>query len=157
MQQVTRVVWLYCHLVPCLGCLCTLFFLCRVAVLEGGFPAWVAAKGAVTTESITDEEVNVASEAAATAVAAAFPAKLDQNLVKSMAQVREALNTEVQILDARSSGRFKGIAPEPRPELPSGAMPGGLPPIPIATAVPEEELGSSYGKDVASVRTQSCA
>ncbi len=33
---------------------------------------------------------------------------------------------EVQILDARSRGRWAGSAPEPRPGLPSGHMPGSL-------------------------------
>ena len=31
---------------------------------------------------------------------------------------------EIQILDARPEGRFKGTDPEPRPGLPSGHMPG---------------------------------
>jgi len=33
---------------------------------------------------------------------------------------------EIQILDARSSGRWKGTDPEPRPGLPSGHMPGSI-------------------------------
>lgn len=38
-----------------------------------------------------------------------------------------------QILDARSYGRWSGIAPEPRPGLPSGHIPGSI-------SVPVEEL-----------------
>lgn len=40
---------------------------------------------------------------------------------------------EIQILDARPEGRFKGTDPEPRPGLPSGHMPG-------ARSVPFPEL-----------------
>ena len=40
---------------------------------------------------------------------------------------------EIQILDARSKGRFDGTEPEPRPGLSSGHMPG-------ATSVPFQEL-----------------
>ena len=31
-----------------------------------------------------------------------------------------------QVVDARSSGRFQGTEPEPRPGLPSGHIPGSL-------------------------------
>ncbi|KAI9871805.1 MAG: hypothetical protein M1823_008339, partial [Watsoniomyces obsoletus] len=40
---------------------------------------------------------------------------------------------EIQILDARSKGRWEGIDPEPRPGLKSGHMPG-------STSVPFQEL-----------------
>jgi thiosulfate/3-mercaptopyruvate sulfurtransferase len=43
------------------------------------------------------------------------------------------LASGAQVLDARSAGRFAGTAPEPRPGLPSGHMPG-------ATSVPFTEL-----------------
>ena len=54
---------------------------------------------------------------------------------------------EVQILDARPSGRFNGTDPEPRPGLPSGHMPGSINiPFPemldsqTKTLLPAEEL-----------------
>ena len=40
--------------------------------------------------------------------------------------VLAALGTNTQIIDARPSDRFAGIAPEPRPECRSGHMPGAL-------------------------------
>lgn len=40
---------------------------------------------------------------------------------------------EIQILDARSKGRWEGSEPEPRPGLPSGHMPG-------STCIPFQEL-----------------
>lgn len=103
-------------------------------VLKGGFPAWVAAEGEVTAEPVDDAAVAVASDAAAAAVAASYPAQLDKGLVKNMADVAEALQGGVQLVDARSSGRFKGNAPEPRPDIPSGAMPGELLSLPVVVS-----------------------
>jgi thiosulfate/3-mercaptopyruvate sulfurtransferase len=42
------------------------------------------------------------------------------------------------VLDARAAGRFKGTAPEPRPGLPSGHMPG-------AANIPFNELFAADG------------
>ena len=104
-------------------------WVCSVYVLEGGFPAWEAAEGPVAADAVDDAAVSLASDAAAAAVAAAYPAQLDKRLVTSMAEVTEHLNLkDAQLIDARSSGRFKGVAPEPRPDLPSGAMPGAQSP-----------------------------
>ena len=59
--------------------------------------------------------------------------ELDKNRVVSFEEVRELAkdhNKEgkegVQILDARSEGRWKGTEPEPRPGLPSGHIPGSV-------------------------------
>ena len=35
-------------------------------------------------------------------------------------------NKNFQVLDARSNERFRGVAPEPRPDIPSGHMPGSI-------------------------------
>jgi len=64
---------------------------------------------------------------------AAFHAKLDENALRSFAQINELIADGGQILDARSSGRFTGVLPEPRPGLSSGHMPG-------ATNTPYTEL-----------------
>lgn len=82
-------------------------------------------------------DASEASEAAASAVSTAaaaasstsgsmsYPAKLQADKVKSMAQVKEALAAgDWQVVDARSLGRFAGKDPEPRASLPSGHMPG---------------------------------
>lgn len=50
---------------------------------------------------------------------------MQEALVRSAEQV--AANIEGQqegVVDARSPGRFEGIAPEPRPGIPSGHIPG---------------------------------
>lgn len=120
----------------------------RAVVLKGGLPAWVAAGGEVTEELVDDAAVTVASDAAAAAVAASYPAQLNQGLVKSMAEVTEALNGDVQLVDARSSGRFKGTAPEPRPEIPSGGMPGVLQPKPLLSVADARE---SHWQQVAAI------
>ena len=64
---------------------------------------------------------------------ASFHAKLDHNAVKSFIQIQQMIAEHTQILDARSAGRFSGNAPEPRPGIGSGHMPG-------ATSVPFTEL-----------------
>jgi thiosulfate/3-mercaptopyruvate sulfurtransferase len=64
---------------------------------------------------------------------ATFDAKLDESAVRSFAEVQQMIAAKGQILDARSAGRFAGTAPEPRPGISSGHMPG-------ATSVPFTEL-----------------
>jgi thiosulfate/3-mercaptopyruvate sulfurtransferase len=56
-----------------------------------------------------------------------FKARKDADLVASLATVRAALASgSAQVVDARSAERFLGQAPEPRPGLRSGHMPGAL-------------------------------
>jgi thiosulfate/3-mercaptopyruvate sulfurtransferase len=57
----------------------------------------------------------------------------DADAVSDLAHMERLLATHGQILDARSAGRFAGTAPEPRPGIPSGHMPG-------ATSVPFTDL-----------------
>jgi thiosulfate/3-mercaptopyruvate sulfurtransferase len=84
-----------------------------VAVLDGGLPAWRDAGGAV-----------VAGPAAA-AVPGDFVARLQPARIADLEQVRAALSDpHVRVLDARSTGRFTGRDPEPRPGLRGGHMPG---------------------------------
>ena len=80
---------------------------CRVAVLDGGLPKWQAEGRPVETGEVTGG-------------AGDFEAKLREELVCSLDAVRKA----PLVLDARSSARFRGDAPEPRPGLSSGHMPG---------------------------------
>ncbi len=54
-----------------------------------------------------------------------FNAVMDTGAVAMVADVQMALGDEnVQVVDARSAGRFAGTDPEPRPGLRSGHMPG---------------------------------
>lgn len=87
-----------------------------VAVVDGGFPAWIAAGGPVETGELP------AAPAAGSFTAAPDPARL-----RDAATVLAALNGKTaQVLDARSAPRFTGTEPDPRPGLRAGAMPGAL-------------------------------
>jgi thiosulfate/3-mercaptopyruvate sulfurtransferase len=86
----------------------------RVAVLDGGFPRWLA------------EGRPVASGEAAPRPRR-FSARLRRRLVRDLASVRGNLKIRrEQVLDARSRGRFTGTEPEPRAGLRSGHIPGSL-------------------------------
>jgi thiosulfate/3-mercaptopyruvate sulfurtransferase len=64
---------------------------------------------------------------------ATFHASLNRAAVKNFSEIQQLIAGPAQILDARSSARFTGAAPEPRAGIPSGHMPG-------ATSVPFTEL-----------------
>ncbi|MEZ5892206.1 MAG: sulfurtransferase [Parvularculaceae bacterium] len=84
----------------------------RVAVLDGGLPAWIAAGGATTTA--------IPEPAAATYRPGAPRAQ-----VADAAAIQSAIAGGAKdIIDARSAERFSGKAPEIRPGMRSGHMPG---------------------------------
>lgn len=86
----------------------------RVAVLDGGLPAWLAAGG----------ELEPGSSAACSR---AYSARLDHTVVRDAAQILANVQSRgEQVLDARSEGRFAGTEPEPRPGLRGGHIPGSL-------------------------------
>jgi thiosulfate/3-mercaptopyruvate sulfurtransferase len=82
----------------------------RIAVLDGGLPAWKAAGGRL--------ESGQPNRGPAT-----FTARFNPALVRDFDGVKAALGN-TQILDARSAPRFEGSEPEPRAGLKSGHMPG---------------------------------
>lgn len=87
----------------------------HAAVLDGGLPKWV--KEGRPTE---------AGEPPAPAPAT-FTADLQAELLRGIGDVKRIVRQGgggALILDARARGRFDGTAPEPRPGLPSGHMPG---------------------------------
>ncbi len=92
----------------------------HVYLLDGGLRAWI--------ESSLPTESGHVHHAAAT-----FHATLNHNAVKNLSQLKDKITNHQQILDARSAARFNGTAPEPRPGLSSGHMPG-------ATSIPFTEL-----------------
>ena len=55
-----------------------------------------------------------------------FSARNDMTLVRDAEQVKEALAGKEQVVDVRAANRFSGEAPEPRPGLRAGHMPGAL-------------------------------
>jgi thiosulfate/3-mercaptopyruvate sulfurtransferase len=84
-----------------------------VYILDGGLRAW--SKSGLPTDS---GEVQRA--------AAEFHARFNREAVKDFAAIQQMIKEHAQILDARSAGRFTGAAPEPRPGLSSGHMPGAI-------------------------------
>jgi len=56
-----------------------------------------------------------------------FTPRLDESFVATLDEVRKALlSGSAQVVDARPADRFRGEAPEPRPGLKCGHMPGSL-------------------------------
>lgn len=85
-----------------------------VAVLDGGFPKWVAEGRPVEDMAPVMRDRH-------------FTASRDAGLVKDVTQVAAASKLgSHQIIDARSPGRFAGTEPEVRPGLRSGHIPGSI-------------------------------
>jgi len=113
----------------------------KAAVLDGGLPKWLA-EGRAT-------ESGDAKSAAPTSYTPDFRA----DLVKGIGDVKRIIaDGSALILDARAKGRFDGTAPEPRPGLPSGHMPG-------TKSVPFNELLNAdfTMKDAAALRARFAA
>ncbi|MER5733976.1 sulfurtransferase [Streptomyces sp. NPDC002138] len=89
----------------------------RAAVLDGGLPAWEAAGLPVE-----------AAPAAYDGPPGTFTARPRPGLFVDSAAVTAALADPARaaVLDARTRERFAGTAPEPRPGLRGGHMPGAL-------------------------------
>ena len=86
--------------------------LARVFVLDGGLPKWLA-------------EGHPVEAGWREAAHGEFKARLRPELVQNLAGVREIVERGApQLVDARSVIRFRGEAPEPRPGLREGHMPG---------------------------------
>jgi thiosulfate/3-mercaptopyruvate sulfurtransferase len=84
----------------------------NVFVLEGGLPKWKAEGRALESGSVSHP-------------IKAFMVRDGGNIVASLARVQRALASHnAQVVDARSAERFRGEAPEPRPGVRSGRMPG---------------------------------
>lgn len=106
-----------------------------VAVLDGGLPKWLA-EGRPTEEgSPLVRERH-------------FTASRNAGLVRDVTQVAASVKLgDAQIIDARPAPRFRGEAPEPRPGLRAGHIPG-------ARNVPFKTLLNEDGtmKDEAAIR-----
>jgi thiosulfate/3-mercaptopyruvate sulfurtransferase len=85
----------------------------EVYILDGGLHAWIEAGLPVESGHVKREETM-------------FRATFSPDAVKDFAQIRHMIAEHGQILDARSSGRFTGASPEPRPGISSGHMPGAI-------------------------------
>jgi thiosulfate/3-mercaptopyruvate sulfurtransferase len=89
-----------------------------VAVLDGGWQAWLDAGGPTASGDDT-------TPSSATTFTPSPASDANVILMDQLRGLVEA-GTAPQILDARASARFEGQAPEPRPGLRSGHIPGAL-------------------------------
>ena len=100
-----------------------------VFILDGGLPKWKA-EGRPTEAG----EVKPSPRT--------FNAEMNTGAVAMHADVQMALNdNSVQVVDARSAGRFAGREPEPREGLRSGRMPGAFN-VPFTEIVENGRLAS---------------
>jgi thiosulfate/3-mercaptopyruvate sulfurtransferase len=94
----------------------------KAAVLDGGLPKWLAEGRPIETGP------------AAPAVPQLFQADLIARRILGIGDMKALVESgKALVLDARPKGRFDGTAPEPRPGLPSGHMPG-------AASVPASDM-----------------
>jgi thiosulfate/3-mercaptopyruvate sulfurtransferase len=101
----------------------------NVFILDGGLPAWKAAGGKTDAGEVKRPP-------------AKFNAEMDTGAVAMVGDVQSALNdASVQVIDARAADRFAGTAPDPRPGLRPGHMPGALN-VPFADIVEDGRLAS---------------
>ena len=105
----------------------------KVFLLDGGIKSWKEAGFPVQAGPVHR-------------ATSRFNAKLNHEAVKSFADIQQIIaghsTAQSQVLDARSSGRFTGTAPEPRPEISSGHMPGAVS-LPFTELVENGRLKSS--------------
>ncbi len=101
----------------------------KVYVLDGGLPAWKAA-GFAVTGTRTERPRKV------------FKARLDASRIVGKSEMLDHVNAgTAAIADARPAPRFAGAAPEPRPGLRAGHMPGAAS-VPFNLLVEDGQLKS---------------
>jgi thiosulfate/3-mercaptopyruvate sulfurtransferase len=88
----------------------------NIAVLDGGFPEWIA-NGFETTETIVEKKYSTGN----------FKATFQPEMIRSIDFVKENLSKkESLVIDARSADRFNSLVPEPRADLRSGNIPNSI-------------------------------
>src|SRR5690349_289050 len=84
----------------------------HVHILDGGLPKWKAENRPLEKGEVTRPRNH-------------FITKTPQDVVATMARVERALSEKTaQVVDARPADRFRGEAPEPRPGVRPGHIPG---------------------------------
>jgi thiosulfate/3-mercaptopyruvate sulfurtransferase len=100
-----------------------------VVLLEGGLPKWVSEGRPVDTVAVTRPPRT-------------FRARFRDGSVYDLDAVREGLVAgQIQLVDARPAARFWGEAPEPRPWVRTGRVPGSLN-LPAASLIENGQLKS---------------
>lgn len=83
-----------------------------IAVLDGGLPKWIAEGRATSDKAPEIKDRHMYSTP-------------KPNMVRDVTQVAHAMKLkDHEIIDARAAARFRGEAPEPRPGLRAGHIPG---------------------------------
>jgi thiosulfate/3-mercaptopyruvate sulfurtransferase len=91
-----------------------IFGVTNVYILDGGLAKWKAENRPLEAGLVERKPRQ-------------FTASMNTNAVAIVDEILLALTSrDAQVVDARSAERFAGIAPEPRPGLPSGHMPGAF-------------------------------
>jgi thiosulfate/3-mercaptopyruvate sulfurtransferase len=95
--------------------MCKAMGLTQVYVLDGGLPNWIEKKYPLQEDSISKNTLGNFT--------AVFKPDLicDSNFILS-----HLSNTKYKVIDARSTGRFNGLEPEPRPGLRAGHIPNSI-------------------------------
>jgi thiosulfate/3-mercaptopyruvate sulfurtransferase len=91
-----------------------IFGAAKVYILDGGLPKWKAEGRPIETGPVQHAPRK-------------FAAELDTSAVAMTSDVQQTmLDQSAQIVDARPADRFRGEAPEPRPGVRGGRIPGSL-------------------------------
>jgi thiosulfate/3-mercaptopyruvate sulfurtransferase len=99
----------------------------NVFILDGGLPKWRSEGRPLQSGPVTR-------------AARVFRPRKPPDVVATLYAVRAALDSHSeQVVDARAADRFQGQAPEPRPGVRSGHMPGALN-VPVSTVVENGRL-----------------
>jgi len=99
----------------------------RTFLLEGGLPKWKAEGRPIEAGAVKREPRR-------------FVWRSRPGVVASLADVQSALASgDAQVVDARPADRFRGEAPEPRPGVRSGHIPGSLN-VPSSTLIENGKL-----------------
>ena len=86
----------------------------KAFILEGGMPKWQAERRPIEAGLVTRAPRK-------------FTAHKSADIVAALPQIQSALaDQSAQVVDARPADRFRGEAPEPRPGVRSGHIPGSL-------------------------------
>lgn len=86
----------------------------EVFILDGGLPKWRAEGRPVESGMVTRKPAH-------------FTVNFNAKMIADLSRVQTAIDErQAQVVDARAAERFAGTAPEPRPGLSSGHIPGSL-------------------------------
>lgn len=105
-----------------------------IAVMDGGLEKWVA-EGRPTEDMLPIPRERH------------FTPRVDNTLVRDRRQMEQNISTRrEQVADARPAGRFTGTAPEPRPELRSGHIPGSVN-VPVLSVMKTDDHNTMKSAD----------